>query len=461
MNLSSYHELATKVAEVIDYIMLNELRVFPPEQYVLDNVGPRVALGASFNPMQMGKSLSIYESADTARRLSDALGGLPVVITRKQGLQYIIPLSGKPQFPKMVELPVETKRGMVSIGVQYNGKVISKPWKLIGHSMVVGKTRSGKSAALRLLAFQALRDGFQLAIADNDRATFPMLKDHPALIAPIAPHAQAAYELIERISAECDHRAKLFETMPGYPETLEEYNELAAANGREPLKPLLVILDELSNTIILSSKQKQLTNLLGALGMRTLKFGVHIVFAAHEFTKDQIGLIRPQCETILAFRNEAKEMSALMGCAGAERIAQDAQGRVVTNKWGRLQMYYLDKSRLGQSTAVPQEPTSPLTDDEALLVKRSLEEAGGKMTLGLLMGWGMGQQEAKRLVDGWEKCGWLAKDAAQGNARVVTAELANLVTNRQSQQTASNPHIWQQSPTSRQQTLNMGLGAAA
>lgn len=459
MNLSSYHAIAEKVAEVIDYIMLNELRVFPPEQYVLDAVGGRVALGATFNPMQMGRSLSVYESDDTARRLMDALGGLPVVITRKQGLQYIIPLSGKPEFQKMVELPTETRRGMVSIGVTYNGKVISKPWKLVGHIMVVGKTRSGKSTALRLLAFQALRDGFQLAIADNDRATFPMLKDHPALIAPIAPDAETAFALIERISAECDLRAKLFEAMPGYPETLDEYNQMAAANGRETLQPLLVILDELNNTLIRAPKQKLLTNLLGALGMRTLKFGVHIVFAAHEFTKEQIGMIRPQCETIMAFRNEQKEMCALLGCAGAERIADDAQGRVITNKWGRLQTYYLDKSRLGRTVSA-EVPASPLTDDEALLVKRSLSEAGGKMTLPLLMGWGMGQQEAKRLVAGWEMRGWLEKDISQGNARVITAKLGNLVTNRQSQQTPTIPQKWQQTAQQSQQTLDFGAMTA-
>lgn len=455
MNLSSYHQIAERVAEVIDYIMLNELRVFPPDQYVLDAVGERVALGASFNPMQMGRSLSIYESDDTARRLMDALGGLPVVITRKQGLQYIIPLSGKPEFPKMVELPLETKRGWVSIGVMYNGKAIAKPWKLIGHIMVVGKTRSGKSTALRLLAFQALRDGFQLAIADNDRATFPMLKDHPALIAPIAPDAETAFALIERISAECDMRAKLFETMPGYPETLDEYNQMAEANGREPLKPLLVILDELNNTLIRAPKQKLLTNLLGALGMRTLKFGVHIVFAAHEFTKEQIGMIRPQCETILAFRNEQKEMCALLGCAGAERISDGAQGRVITNKWGRLQTYYLDKSRLGR-TASAEVPASPLSEAEALLVKRSLNEAGGKLTVGMLTLWGKSPWEARQLVESWEKCGWLEKDAKQGNARVITAKLANFAANHQTAQTPANPPIWHQTAPQTPQTLDFG-----
>ena len=35
---------------------------------VLDAVNGRVALGATFNPMQMGRSLNVYESDDTARQ---------------------------------------------------------------------------------------------------------------------------------------------------------------------------------------------------------------------------------------------------------------------------------------------------------------------------------------------------------------------------------------------------------
>ena len=449
MNLNTYLPLAEKVAEVIDWVMSEQLKLIPPEFYELDNVGNRVALGASFNSMQMGRSMNLYESDDTVRRLRESLDGLPLVITHKQGLKYIIPLSGRPQLPKMVQLPDETRRNMVSIGVKHNGKLIARPWMQIGHIMVVGKTRSGKSNALRLFAYQALRDGFQLAIADNDRSTFPMLIDHPALIAPIAPDAETAYQLIERISAECDSRAATFQSIPGqFPETLEEYNALATAHGREPIKPILAIFDELSNTILISTARKRLTDLLGALGMRTLKFGIHIIFAAHEFTKEQIGLIRPQCETILAYRNEAKEMSALMGCAGAERIPQSHQGMVITNKWGRLQTYFLDKSKLGNGQAQSQS----LPENETMLVKRSIAEADGKMTIPLLVQWGMREREARALVEEWELRGWLKQDAARGNARCVTPILADLVSNRQTGQTASNPD---KPLSNRQQTPNV------
>jgi hypothetical protein len=438
MTLKQYYKIAVKIAEVVDYVMLNELGVYPPENYDLDNVGERVALGASFNPMQMGRSLNVYESEATARRLSDALDGLPVVITRKQGLRYIIPLNGRPQLPRMAELPENSRSGIVSIGVRHNGKTIAKPWKMIGHTMAAGKTRSGKSAFLRLMAYQALRDDFLLAISDNDLTTFPMLTNHPALFAPIATDPFLSYALIEKVNAECDSRAVQFKSMAGYPETLDEYNGLALKNGSATIKPMLVILDEVSNTIIRSgSRQKQFTSVFGALGMRTLKFGIHIIFAAHEFTKDQIGLIRPQCETVLCFRNEAEQMSALMGCPGSERIKQDRQGMAVTNKWGKLQTFYLDKKRMGGGT-VDGGQLTVIGEREAGLVERSMAEAEGRMSIPLLMEWGLSEWDARQLVEMWELRGWLEKDPKQDNARFITGKLADLLSNHQTAQTVSN-----------------------
>lgn len=71
-------------------------------------------------------------------------------------------------------------------------------------------------------------------------------------------------------------------------------------------------------------------------------------------------------------------------------------------------------------------------------MRRSMSETNGKMTIGLLMEWGMGQREARRLVETYEVRGWLVQDAAQGNARVVTPKLADLLTNRQTRQTPTN-----------------------
>lgn len=97
--------------------------------------------------------------------------------------------------PKVVNFP-GIESGQVLLGVSYARELIHLPWEKLGHLLVAGKTGSGKSVFLRLLAFQAIAEGAQLLLVDLDGATFPMLADHPALMAPVANTSQAAQETI-------------------------------------------------------------------------------------------------------------------------------------------------------------------------------------------------------------------------------------------------------------------------
>jgi hypothetical protein len=59
------------------------------------------------------------------------------------------------------------------------------------------------------------------------------------------------------------------------------------------------------------------------------------------------------------------------------------------------------------------------------------------------------------LLDTYEARGWLERDASEGNARKVSPKLADLLTNRQSRQSLTNPYIWRQTADKPRQTLNM------
>jgi hypothetical protein len=73
-------------------------------------------------------------------------------------------------------------------------------------------------------------------------------------------------------------------------------------------------------------------------------------------------------------------------------------------------------------------------------VRKALAEAEGRMTMSLLIGWGMSQDEARELGARYERRGWLTKDPLRGNARFVTDGLMAIVekfsTNPQTPQTA-------------------------
>jgi len=129
-----------------------------------------------------------------------------------------------------------------------------------------------------------------------------------------------------------------------------------------------------------------------------------------------------------------------------------------TNRFETIQLYQVTPEQETEWMAgTGQGQAQPLPAEEMAIVQRALEAAGGRMTIGLLMEWGMGQREARRLVESYEARGWLEQDAAQGNARVITPKLADLLTNRQTRQTMTNQQIGQQTADKPAQTLNMGM----
>ena len=79
-----------------------------------------------------------------------------------------------------------------------------------------------------------------------------------------------------------------------------------------------------------------------------------------------------------------------------------------------------------------------LSRQELELVERALNEAEGKMSIPLLVSWGMPERGARSLVESWELRGWLRQDPARQNARYITPKLMEILSNSQSGQTVSS-----------------------
>jgi len=373
---------------------------------------------------RIGK-LESYTNPALVHQISTALGGLPVYVSNSSGLRYAVLLNKRPALPRRVDLP-SADPGTALLGVRCTGAPAALPWGRLGHLVVAGMTGSGKSAFLRCLVYQAIRDGQRLLLGDVNRTTFSPLSDHPALLLPLAGDVQAVVALVERALGECEARAVLYERMRGYPESLEEYNALAPKSGADVLPRVLVIVDEASEVLAATGGSKgALGQALARLTWVGRKFGVTVVFATQEFTRDLVGAARGQAAAI-CFRltPESAQMAARIGCRGAEKIPEGRPGLAITNRWGPIQAYFLDKALLGGGDAGPLKAALP--DDQRALVERALGETGGEMSIRQLMGWGMSERTARTLLDAWERRGWVVR--GQNRARVISQALRELVT---------------------------------
>ncbi len=404
----------------------------PFSEFLLTSAEGLVLFLAVLDVSQL-RRLEAYIAPELLHHLSTDLRGLPVFLSNSSGLRYVIPLSPQPHMPKVVNFP-GNESGQVLIGVNYAGELIRLPWAKLGHILVAGKTGSGKSVFLRLLAYQAIAEYAQLLLVDLDGSSFPMLANHPNLLAPIATNMQSAQEAIELALGECNHRTARYRQMTGYPENLEEYNTLAIREGLEPLPRLLVILDEFSALVTSFDGPKSLfANQVAELGWRGRKFGIHLVFAAQDFTKQVVGRVRDQVNEVVCFRVRNPEAARAVGCPDAVRIPENRPGLACTDRWGPVQTFYLDKQRFSQVG-----PQSLMNDHEQYLAKRSLAEAEGKMSIPLLIEWGVPERKARTLVEAWELRGWLHQDPSRQNARYITPKFQEILSNCQARQTVSN-----------------------
>ena len=378
---------------------------------------------------------SPYTNADLLHQLSTDLGGTRVYLSNTTGIRYVVVLSSLPKLPRKIELPVDLARGKVALGIRFSGQVVLVTWESFTHMAVLGKSGSGKSVFLRLLVYQAMRDDMRLLLSDIDQTTFGMLEDNPALLAPLATTPTAAFELMEKAMAECDRRAELFMQMPERPEKLSEYNSLAVLHALEPLPRILVVLDEASSVLsAMGGAKGVMGQALATLGWRGRKFGIHMVFAAQEFTKDIIGPIRDQVGLTICFNVRNGSMAERMGCRGADRIPEGRAGLAISDRYGPIQTYFVDKSLFGN----PLNKISILTDIEFSLFTRAQVE-GGKLPKSKVQEWGgVSEWQARQLMETWALKGWLCKDANRDNAFCITPKGQVLLSNHPTAQTASS-----------------------
>jgi hypothetical protein len=388
-------------------------------------------------------------TGDILHQLSTEIGGklkrsVPVYLSNSSGIRWVFLLSSLPKMPHRVDFPAESPRGKAAIGVRFDGTPILVGWDSIPHWAVLGITGSGKSGFLRLLAFQALRDDLRLMLADLDETTFPMLSGHPSLLAPIATTPADALELVQQAVGECDHRKALYNALPEHPEKLSEYKALAVKHGLEPLPPVLVVLDEASAILqAMGGGKGEMARTLAALGWRGRKFGLHFVFAGQDLTKDLTGPVREQAGLSLCFRVKNAQLAANLGCRGAQRIPEGRPGLAITDRFGPIQTFFVDKSLFGQSELL----RPVLSVLERNLFERALVEAAGRLPAARVEAWGnVSTHQARKMLEQWELRGWVTKAPERDNAFCVTSRTQALLansgdnpTNPQTAQTYTNP----------------------
>ncbi len=183
------------------------------------------------------------------------------------------------------------------------------------HIGVGGTSRWGKSAFLRMLAYQLAlaREALALVLIDLEGVTFSAFTRCERLLFPIADSETSALAVLQELLAEMDRRKGLFKQYPGV-DSLTAYNAQAA----EPLRAVIALIDEA--TALLGDKDVQ--GALRTLVLRARKYGLWIVAGGQDWKATSIDTaIRHQLSTRIQFKAMSPSQSkVLLEQRGAEEL---------------------------------------------------------------------------------------------------------------------------------------------
>lgn len=404
-----YITQANNIVRVIPHV----LRQRGLESYIQRCVITQTPQGATWLFTVMDTSqiqrLELYESPDLLHQISTVLRGRPVLISNHSGLRYAVLMSSRPSLPKSLPYPGWFK-GMLQIGAGYKG-AIETTWADLGHVLAAGATGSGKSNLLKLIVNQAAQEGLDMILSDLDGRTFPHMADYSHLLAPLDYGLDGCTATIEAAVREMNRRVDLYNSMPGYHDSLDAYNAHPQVN--EPLSRLLVVVDEV-NSLIMSSGGPGggVSKMLADLAHKSRKYGMNLVLAGQTFNMAYVGPMRDQMTTRICFRvNRASTARVVLGESGAEHLRTPGRAYSDRPDWGLIQTYQAPPPSEFISEA------DGLTSSERVIVERIRSQFGGRVTYEVLRDtFGMSRGEADKLRAAWEKRGIAEIRRDQNNA---------------------------------------------
>lgn len=387
---------------------------------------------------------------NTLHHLS-AVAQKPVKLLNSTGVTYVAVLDPpKPRrLPTRVDLDLGDRPGLsacepaqaggeyvVGIGLSRDGEVW-RPIESLGHLLVAGSTGSGKSAFLRLLLYQALRQPLpiELYLADLEGLTFAVFEGVPALQLPVAGTVEEAEAITARLTAEMQRRSRLYAATGRFPESLGEYH----AVSDERLPWVLAVFDEFSAFVDAAGRRSQFYEDVGQLAMRSRKYGMTLVFAGQDFKADLLNTrITNQILCRVQFQCATDTQSRVtLGEAGAERLQHPGRALVsLAGSISEVQTFWIDKAKIIEQMGVTApEPSDVLTDAERWIYNIARYDLEGSFAIddiyqrtGPASEGGVSRRWLVDLAKRWERAGWLERNEGDPTApRRVTEALVELV----------------------------------
>lgn len=221
-----------------------------------------------------------------------------------------------PAFQKL-ESPLK-----IVLGKDVSGNPVAADLTVMPHLLIAGTTGAGKSVCINdILACFLLNktpDELRLVLVDPKRVELTGYNGIPHLLSPVIVEAEHVVGALQWMMREMDNRYRMFsETQT---RNIADYNVHCEETRKKKLPYLLVVIDELSDLMMLAPDETE--RAITRLAQLARSTGIHLIIATQRPSTDILtGLIKANFPARIAFAVASSvDSRVILDQPGAERL---------------------------------------------------------------------------------------------------------------------------------------------
>ena len=224
----------------------------------------------------------------------------------------------------------------LALGKLINGNAYVTDLARMPHLLIAGATGAGKSVALNCMItsilYKATPEEVRFIFIDPKRLELGLYADIPHLLTPIVTDPGEAANALRWATNEMEIRYKKL-ARRGV-RNIDQYNNLIRSSGAQlsllddepeseyekPLSCLVLVIDELADLMMVSSKEVEES--ISRLAAMARAVGIHLILATQRPSVDVItGIIKANFPCRIAFKVASKvDSRTIIDCNGAEQL---------------------------------------------------------------------------------------------------------------------------------------------